>query len=309
MDKDILTLIIVCLLHRLSRKKALELSPEEKVRRGRRIPRVSIRDYTYSPFKYLFESRNNQALLNCCACDHAMFAELHAIFKPFYFRYTFDDEGVIRKVRLTKNGKRKGRRQDLDSIGCLGLVLYWYRTRGSCARSFPMAFGQTSTPLYKWLKFGRRVLLFALQRHPAAKVCIPAADEIRRYTEAITAKYPMLEGVWGAMDGLKLPIQSSTNYLIQNNYYNGWLHRHFLNSVFVFGADRRIRICTVNCPWHKTLNRTFNRCGGRSNRWWNNWWRNRWCNRLLLCFCFVVEGVSLQFKFIFNISNVCLVSN
>ena len=120
------------------------------------------------------------------------------------------------------------------------------------ARALPMAFGQTSSPLYCWLRFGRRILLYSLQHHPSAKVCPPTQQELELCTSSIEAKYPILEKAWGAADGLKLHIQSATNYAEQNKYFNGWHHCHYINCVFVFGADGRIRICVVNCPgvWH-----------------------------------------------------------
>ena len=43
------------------------LSDEDKHRRDKRIPRISIQRYSESPFFYLFGSGNDQALLNCCA--------------------------------------------------------------------------------------------------------------------------------------------------------------------------------------------------------------------------------------------------
>ena len=45
------------------------LSDEDKHRRDKRIPRISIQRYSESPFFYLFGSGNDQALLNCCAVD------------------------------------------------------------------------------------------------------------------------------------------------------------------------------------------------------------------------------------------------
>ena len=145
-----------------------------------------------------------------------------------------------------------GRKRDLDAVGCLGLVLYWYRTRGSVARAAPMAFGLTATPLYKWIKFGRKILLYAIQNHPQAKVTAPSGDEIAAYCTAIRNKYPILTNTWGAADGLKLSIQQSGNWLKQNYFYNGWTHAHYVNSVFVFAPDGRIRLTTINCPgtWH-----------------------------------------------------------
>ena len=128
------------------------------------------------------------------------------------------------------------------------------RTRGSVARAAPMAFGLTSTPLYKWLKFSRKILLFVLQRHPQAIVSKPNKEEVKYYIEAIGAKYPVLKDykVWAAADGLKVPLQQSTDYFKQNKNYNGWVGSTYINSVLVFAPDGKIRIATLNCPgsWH-----------------------------------------------------------
>ena len=111
-----------------------------------------MRKYNQSSFYYLFGCGNDQALLNCCACDHKVFRSLLALFKPVFDTHTFDDKtGRIKKMTTTKNGKPKGRKREIDAIGCLGLVLFWYRTRGSCTRAIALAFGLTATPMYKWL--------------------------------------------------------------------------------------------------------------------------------------------------------------
>ncbi len=218
-----------------------KMSIDDRRRRDRRIPRIALISYKDSPFIYLYESGNDQALLNATATDHTVFGKLVDLFKPWYDRFMFDEEtGDIRPVKLSKNGKRLGRRRDLDAIGCLGIVLHWYRTRGSCARALSMAFGTMLTPLYKWLKFGRRVLLFALQHVPQAKVTLPTGEEISDYVQAINNKYPVLTDVWAACDGLKLKIQALGNYLKQNHYYNGWTHGHYVNSVLLFAPDGRI---------------------------------------------------------------------
>ena len=227
------------------------LSAEDKQRRDKRIPRISIKRYTESPFYYLFQSRNDQSLLNLCAVDHEVFQELLDMFKPVYDKYTVDDStGIIREVTFTTDGFKQGRQRDLDAIGALGLVLFWYRTRGSLTRSVTMAFGLTATPLYKWLKFSRRVLLFVLQDHPCAKVCSPSDEEVYEYNTAIRAKYPVAGryGVWGAIDGLKLHLETSTNYAVQNFYYNGHTKGTYINSCLLFAPDGRIQMCTINAP-------------------------------------------------------------
>ena len=229
-----------------------QLSPEERQRRDRRNPRIAIQRYALSPFKYLYASGNDQALLNCCACDHQVFRQLLHVFAPVFYSHTWDEKwGRIRPVTFARDGTPKGRHRQIDAIGCLGLVLYWYRTRGSVARSACMAFGLTSTPVYKWLKFSRRILLFVLQKNPLAVVRPPTEAEVGKYSASIAAKYPILQGsnsVWAAMDGLKTPLQQPSDWFVQNRYYNGWGQSTYINSVFVFAPDGLIRMCVVNAP-------------------------------------------------------------
>ena len=39
------------------------------------------------------------------------------------------------------------------------------------------------------------------------------------------------------MDGLNLPVQTSHDQEIENATFNGWLHDHFVSSVFAFAPD------------------------------------------------------------------------
>jgi len=68
------------------------LRPEEEIqRRDGRTPRISFRRYSESSLKYLFNSGNNQALLNCCGVDHRVFRQLLELFSPVFNAYTFND--------------------------------------------------------------------------------------------------------------------------------------------------------------------------------------------------------------------------
>ena len=116
--------------------------------------------YKSSPFHYLYDSGNNQALLNCTGFDYEKFNNLLNKFGTTFENYTLDVE--TDRIRLKK--KHTGRPRDLDAIGGLGLVLIWYRTRGSCSRNLALCFGQTCTPLYKWVKFSRNILTFCSYR-------------------------------------------------------------------------------------------------------------------------------------------------
>ena len=150
-----LELIIICYaaLQQPSRStRTDQLLPEDKRRRDRRTPRISIQRYSKSSFLYLYDSGNEQALLNCCGCDHVVFRQLVDLFSPVFNSFTLDSKtGRIRKLVRGKYGKTIGRKREIDAVGLVGLVLYWFRTRGSVARASCMAFGLTSTPMYKWL--------------------------------------------------------------------------------------------------------------------------------------------------------------
>ena len=201
-----------------------ELSEEDRRRRDRRIPRLSVRKHCFSPFRHLCQSGVDQSLLNCCGVDHKTFRELSDIFTPVFDRHTIDKStSKIRVRKLSKSGKPLGRNKDIDAEGCLvGLVLMWCRTRGSCAWSLVLGFGLTSTQLCKWLKFSRRVLLFVLQHHPAAKIRLPTGDEVQQCVDAICEQQPLLGPVWAAMGGLKLNLEKPISGPVQNVCCNGW---------------------------------------------------------------------------------------
>ena len=267
--------LALCLLSQHSTPYKRWLDEEEKRRRDRRYPRISLRTFRYSSFYKVYASRCDQALLNATGHDFNSFDNLLRLFAPFYHLYTFDDEiGRIRK-KILEDGKPKGRPRDLSACGCLGLVLMWYRTKGSCARALSMMFGQTSTPMYKWLKFGRKVLLHVLSRHDAAKVKLPTAAESEGFKAAVAEKYPYCPDVWGAGDGLKLFIDAPTSYSKQLRYYNGWKCSHYISCVFVFSVDGKIRVAILNAPgnfhdstiadygFYTNLEEVYDRDGGK----------------------------------------------
>ena len=93
-----------------------------------------------------------------------------------------------------------------------------------------------------------------LQHHPKAKINPPTGNDINCFIVAIGRKYPLLkeERVWGACDGLKLPLQQSENWAKQNENYNGWKSKTYINSIYVFSPDGLIQMATINAPgsWH-----------------------------------------------------------
>eukprot|EP00536_Pseudo-nitzschia_multiseries_P016010 jgi/Psemu1/44585/gm1.44585_g len=75
------------------------LGEDEKKRRDCITPRIAIKRYSQSAFMYLYQSGNDQALLNCCGVDHVVFSKLLDIFEPFFNQYIWLK--FVRKVLLT----------------------------------------------------------------------------------------------------------------------------------------------------------------------------------------------------------------
>jgi hypothetical protein len=52
--------------------------------------------------------------------------------------------------------------------------------------------------------------------------------------------------VWCTMDGLKLMLEQSGDAIIQEQFYNGWTHNHYVTSVMCFCLDGTIPIVFCN---------------------------------------------------------------
>ena len=71
---------------------------------------------------------------------------------------------------------------------------------------------------------------------PGAAIAWPRGDEFLELSGYVSMRHPLLEGVFGSIDGLNLPCQVSSDDEIENATYNGWLHGHFISSVIVFSS-------------------------------------------------------------------------
>lgn len=127
------------------------------------------------------------------------------------------------------------------------MYLAWTRTRGGLS-VLSIILGVTKSKVSIWLRYTRRILIKVLQHHPLAKIEIPSDDEIAEFVRVISEKYPHVGSVWGAMDGLKLYLQSAGDTDTQNTFYNGWQHNHFVNSLFLFAPDGTICMKYINAP-------------------------------------------------------------
>jgi hypothetical protein len=183
--------------------------------------------------------KQGNALVTLCGFDHTSFELLHDPFRNF-----FDDYSAYcnRGRSICQHNKTKGGRQFITSCQCLALVLAWTRTRGSLV-VLQLIFGLTAGHLSLQMRFGRRWLLRVLQEDPNGAVVMPDDDEIDSFVWAINENFPAIRNCWGAMDGLKLCAKKAGDYQIQNMFFNGWQHDHYISNLFLFSPDGKIRPC------------------------------------------------------------------
>lgn len=240
--------VLVCLLETEDKGFRAKLSAEAKRRRDRRIPRCAlldpIRDET--PWRRLYRSGSNQAMITMTGLDYNTFNRLLGMFGPLFESHTpYSEDGCIEQKSEAQ--RHRGRPRKITPQIGLALVLVWTRTKGALY-SLQGFFGLTGSPASTWLVFGRKVLLAVLKSMDDVQIKMPDDTRLQEYAAMIGGKYPSLKDCFSVCDGLKLLLESAGDPTIQNMFYNGWTHDTYVSSVFVFGPDGMIISCVTNVP-------------------------------------------------------------
>ncbi len=212
----------------------------------KRIARVSLHHPVSSSWWQLYLSNNDQALVTLTGFDHFLFDFPLNLFDPVYHLYSSGDDdgnGLICQI-CNYNYRRPWL---VSAADCLGLNLAWTCFRGS-SMPLQLVFGMTGSRVSKWLHFGSWILIMILLNYVDAAVWLPSAEKLEIYEAAIQVRHPSLTNVLCTMDGLMLYLQQSCDWVIQNMFYNGWTHDHYVLSVFVFCPDGTIPIAAINYP-------------------------------------------------------------
>eukprot|EP00957_Ditylum_brightwellii_P135700 10348719-Ditylum_brightwellii.AAC.1 len=79
---------------------------------------------------------------------------------------------------------------------------------------------------------------------------MPTKDEFDSFVAFVGKKYPRLaqKKVHGTMDGIKLYLQQTGDVKIQECFYNGWRHDHYVTNAFMFTPVGMIRLMVINLP-------------------------------------------------------------
>jgi hypothetical protein len=227
------------------------LDDEGRRKRQRHIPKDALPDPEEAPWKAVFTSKDDAALITVTGMDFDAFHELLRIYQPYFDNqtpWTGDNDGRTYKVMDYSKSKRRGRKRLIDPAASLGLVLPWFRFRGA-EWILQGWLGFTGTHTNVWLRFGCRMLLKALLNHLEARVEFPSDKRIEQLKAIIRQRCKALDNDYCTMDGLKLFFESCDELKEQGMYYNGWQHDHFfVTNLMVFSGCGRIISCILNVP-------------------------------------------------------------
>lgn len=183
-----------------------------------------------TPWTRLYENHDNRAFITTMGIDTPTF---HAILEAGFGRLW--SARPIPRPDMHTTIQPRAERRSLDAAGGLGLVLHWL---SSTMRqiSLQQIFALIPATVSRYLRFSLSILLKVLRQMPQATIAWPQGDEFFELSGYVSARHPLLQGVFGSIDGLNLPCQVSRDVEVENATYNGWLHSHFISSVIVFSA-------------------------------------------------------------------------
>jgi hypothetical protein len=183
-----------------------------------------------TPWTRLYENHDNRAFITTMGIDAPTFrAILEAGFGHLW------STRPIPRPDMDTTVQPRAERRSLDAAGGLGLVLHWL---SSTMRqiSLQQIFALIPATVSRYLRFALSILLEVLRQMPQATIAWPQGDEFLELSGYVSVRHPLLQGVFGSIDGLNLPCQVSSDVEVENATYNGWLHSHFISSVIVFSS-------------------------------------------------------------------------
>ena len=185
---------------------------------------------TGTPWTHLYANYQDRAFITTMGVDTSTFrAILTAGFGHLWYSLP------ISRTDTHTVGLPRAIRRSLDAEGGLGLILHWL---SSTMRqlSLQQIFALIPSTVSRYLRFALSILLKVLRQMPDAAISWPHGDNFVELSGYVSIRHPLLDGVFGSIDGLNLPCQVSSDIEMENATYNGWLHSHFVSSVIVFSS-------------------------------------------------------------------------
>lgn len=184
-----------------------------------------------TPWQKLFESQNDRAFITTMGFDvNAFSVILKAGFAERWYRTP------IPRTDTPETALARPYRRSLDAAGALGLVLH-YLSSTMREVSLQEIFALIPSTVSRYILFALRILHDTLCDIPETTITWPRNDDFEAFSILIQQRHPLLVGAFASIDGLNVPVQTSSDQEIENATYNGWLSGHFISSVIVFSPE------------------------------------------------------------------------
>ncbi|CUA71478.1 Cytoplasmic dynein 2 heavy chain 1 [Rhizoctonia solani] len=199
-----------------------------------------------SSWQALYQSRDDRGYITTMGVNVATFDYmLDSGFRAAWNSRTIP-RGDVNSQGLTRLGRRS-----LDAEGALGLLLHFLSGTMN-ETSLQEMFALVPSVLSRYIEFALGILLNVLKTIREARISWPTPAKMQKYSQVINDRHPNIVGAFGFLDGLSLPVSTSSDPEIEQATYNGWLHSHRTTNVIVFAPDGCIISSRINAPgsWH-----------------------------------------------------------
>ncbi|EGZ10212.1 hypothetical protein PHYSODRAFT_522767 [Phytophthora sojae] len=221
--------------HQQRRRRALRLLLLRGTTKERDYLTVaSLQDPLQSAWQQLYDEKLPGSFIAAVSLPPTAFELLLAKFAKFY--------------QLKWRPGQRGRPPKLRFLhAVLGCVLHFY-TAAVEQKTLCEIFGSPPATLSSVLARAEIALELALNELPDAAVRYPTKQTQVAWAAAVKAREPLVEGVWGFVDGKNYRVQEPSGVDLQNAHYNGWLHSVLVTGTLCYGCDGTLVWAKHNYP-------------------------------------------------------------
>ncbi|KIK65157.1 hypothetical protein GYMLUDRAFT_240466 [Collybiopsis luxurians FD-317 M1] len=212
-------------------------------------PQLMLNPHLESPWIHLWKGQNNCAFITTMGFDVVTFCFI--LEGRGHFADIWNSTPIPRND-ISHIGVPRAERRSLDAAGALSLVLH-YLGSAIFKVQLQQIFAIVPSVLMHYLSFSLDILLITLHTIQEAQISLPETHkEFEELSDLITTCHSLLEGAFGSINGLSLPIQVLDDLKVENATYNGWKTDHTITNVLMFSLKGVIIDTVLNAPgsWH-----------------------------------------------------------